>query len=747
MLSNIVSISGAGVLTGYSGVTDKLPDFKAKNLIYGWNASGKTTLSRLFGQFEFGLGGPQLPDGAFAIWKTAAGTQLDVRRDADRASLNVRVFNRDFVERNLSDHTRAPSLFIIGEDNIRITKRIERLEVHRGRLADLFRVMQRTTNEAERSYERTATERASACADRLGIRNFRAPNLKAMALQLQQPAEHLLDEIALSAAVDAARDRETYQAINLGSLVPLPLPQTEHLAESLRECPQQQALARLASDVRLSDWVRQGLEFHRHDSQCAFCGGDATQALVNYAKHFSDAYNQLRQKLLSLDQRLAVALPLPTLPPEQVWVPQIRDRVRVLSEKAIQWQAEELEIRTRWRAQIAEKLERMDLPVDAVDVADRSSAFHEILAGFRDLVAEQGRIIQQAVQIQGDAAEKVKRHFAARYLFDEECRLRRIEHEKASAYLARVTQVGSNVKAKIQAAQAELQQQSVAVAEINALLHKLLKGRIKAAQAADSQVKFMRGTVPAANLSDGERTAVSLSYFLVSLRQGGAQLAQTVVFVDDPISSLDANHVYQVFVLLLRHLQDAKQLFISTHSSELFNAIKEEWTTRGKFNSGTAGYLMHRMSESASQLATLPQHLAKFRSDYHHVFHCLAKLSQSVEADVDLYIGTPNLVRRFLEMYLGARLPEAAGIQTKMKILFDDADISDSIYQYANEGSHSQTSLRMLQVSDFPAQSREVVATIFEALHAKDPEHFNALLKETNTVWAARRGAVPEVSA
>ncbi|WP_426801785.1 AAA family ATPase [Xanthomonas campestris] len=738
MLSNIVSISNAGVLGGFSGAAAQLPDFKAKNLIYGWNASGKTTLSRLFGQLEPGVGAPQLPEGAYAVWKTVAGVQLDARREPDRATVNVRVFNRDFVERNLSDHTRAPSLFIIGEDNIRLTKRIERLQVHRDRLAVSFRAALKMSQDAEKVYERLATDLASACADRLGVRNFRAPNLKALAVQVEEPVSCLLDDAALTAAVDAARDRETYQAINLGGLLPLPLPQTEHLAASLRECPQQQALARLASDGHLSDWVRQGLQFHLHGSQCAFCGGDASQALADYARHFSDAYNQLRQRLLTLDQRLALPLPLPTLPPEQVWAPPIRAQARTLIEQANQWQEAELQIRARWRAQIAEKLERMDLPANAAGVADRSASLNDILAGLRKLVEEQRRIIDQAGQIQAAAAEKVKRHFAARYVTDEECKTRFAEREQASAYLARVTKVGTNAKDRIHAAQAKLQQQSVAAAEINVLLHKLLGGRIKAVQAAGSQLRFMRGTVPAANLSDGERTAVSLSYFLVSLRQGGAQLAQTIVFVDDPISSLDANHVHQVSVLLLRHLQDAKQLFISTHSSELFNSIKEEWTHRGSFSAQSAGYLMHRVSESTSHLATLPQHLSKFRSDYHHVFHCLARLSQSQEVDVDLYVGTPNLVRRFLEMYLGARLPEAAGIQRKMHVLFDDADVSDSIYQFANEGSHSQTSHRMLQVSDFPAQSRQVVVTIFDALRAKDPAHFDALLKETKIKWSSK---------
>jgi len=272
MLSNIVSISNAGVLGGFSGTTAQLPDFKARNLIYGWNASGKTTLSRLFGQLEPGVGAPQLPEGAYAVWKTVAGVQLDARREADRATVNVRMFNRDFVERNLSDHTRAPSLFIIGEDNIRLTKRIERLQVHRDRLAVSFRAALKTSQDAEKLYERLATDLASACADRLGVRNFRAPNIKALAVQLEQPVASLLDDGALAATIDAARDRETYQAINLGGLLALPLPQTEHLAASLGECPQQRALARLANDAKLSDWVRQGLQFHQHVSQCAFCG-------------------------------------------------------------------------------------------------------------------------------------------------------------------------------------------------------------------------------------------------------------------------------------------------------------------------------------------------------------------------------------------------------------------------------------------------------------------------------------------
>ena len=47
MLKSIEKIKGLGVYQSYSKPAGT-HDFGIKNLIYGWNYSGKTTLSRLF---------------------------------------------------------------------------------------------------------------------------------------------------------------------------------------------------------------------------------------------------------------------------------------------------------------------------------------------------------------------------------------------------------------------------------------------------------------------------------------------------------------------------------------------------------------------------------------------------------------------------------------------------------------------------------------------------------------------------
>ncbi len=46
MITKINKIKGFGIFKNFNGGT--LPEFKTFNLIYGWNYSGKMTLSRVF---------------------------------------------------------------------------------------------------------------------------------------------------------------------------------------------------------------------------------------------------------------------------------------------------------------------------------------------------------------------------------------------------------------------------------------------------------------------------------------------------------------------------------------------------------------------------------------------------------------------------------------------------------------------------------------------------------------------------
>jgi wobble nucleotide-excising tRNase len=730
MFRRIESISQAAVWDGYDGRTSSAPDFARYNLIYGWNASGKTTLSRVFGL----LNGPtvsRLPAGAHV--RVSVGQEvLDSRKEQDRGQVPVRIFNRDFIDANLqqADYTQAPALFIVGEDNIRLSNRIASLTRRRGRVAAMYRSVQTKQSETSAARQKAATDLARDCGTMLGVRDFRAPNLKDIQQRLTAPADHLLDAATLQAMVNQARDQSEFALISNLPTVVTPLP--PDIAGLLNETPRQNTIKRLADDPPLSDWVRTGLRFHEQSTTCAFCGNDAAQALEAYAKHFSDEYRRQHAAVTVAIGRLEQPRQAHTFPHEKEWVPDVRAKVQAALSQLAAWEARESEIRMSWVGSLREKLANMETAFTVEAVEDRAPELTAILAELRQAKDDHNRACDELAAKRRGAAEKVKEHFAARFMLDPGVTEAIAFLSQAEAELGRIETVGRKIAGQATAANAELQRSSVAASQINGLLKRLLGPHISVEQAQDNRIQFIREGQPATNMSDGERTAISLAYFLVSLGQNGQRLEDVVVFVDDPICSLDANHIYDVAYLLITSLRACRQLFISTHNSEFFNTIKQDWSDRGKFKKEHAAYLVHRERDGASQLIELPGHLAKFRSDYHHVFYCLRQFQASTSQEVDAYLSCPNLLRRFLEMYLGFRRPTPKGYLTKLDVLFDDEVERGAIGRYVDEGSHSASTLRLLEFSDFPAMSREMVERVMRALERVDPDHYSVLMAETS---------------
>jgi wobble nucleotide-excising tRNase len=733
MFRRIESITNAAVWDGYDGRTSAAPDFDRYNLLYGWNASGKTTLSRVFGLFN-APGTTRLPEGARA--RFSVGQQvLDTQRVQDQAQFPICIFNRDFIDANLQreDHTQAPALFIVGEDNIKLSARIASLTRRREQVAVMYRSVQKAQGEAKAAKEKSATDLARECASALGIRTFRAPDLKGSASRLSDPTQNLLDESALQDAISRARDQSVFNPIR-ATLVQSPsrLTNADDIAPLLSETPRQSAIKRLADHPTLSDWVRSGLRFHEHDTACAFCGGDARQALEAYAQHFSDEYRRQYSAITAAIAGLESTRASAAFPHELEWVPDIRPKALEAQNQYLAWEKREKDIHEKWLVVLRQKLENMEVVLSVDAVEDRLAGLAGIAAELGQAKDDHNRICEQAAGRRQAAADSVKGHFSARYLIDPGAAESTEMLRNAGMQLERVARAGQKIKAQMELANSELQRSSVAASQINGHLQRLLGSKLSVEQAQDGRLRFIREGESASNMSDGERTAISLAYFLVSLNQNGQQLNNIVVFVDDPISSLDSNHIYDVASLLLKTLKPCRQVFISTHSSEFFNTVKQAWVDRGRFRSGHAGFLIRRLGTGESQLISLPKHLVKFRSDYHHVFYCLRQVESDENLDVERYLHCPNLVRRFLEMYLGFRKPAEGGYQSKLDILFEDETVRSAVARYADEGSHSQSTLRLLEFSDFSAMSKGVVARVMSALEEKDPMHRAALVEATN---------------
>jgi wobble nucleotide-excising tRNase len=135
MLKRIKRIKGLGVYGDYTPPAETA-EFGIKNLIYGWNYSGKTTLSRLFAHLEHGDYHPEITGYSF-LFDTDNGNVTEA--NAKTCGHVVRVFNTDFVQANLN-FSGSPSrpILLLGSESEETQKEIERLTEMRGRVSQVI---------------------------------------------------------------------------------------------------------------------------------------------------------------------------------------------------------------------------------------------------------------------------------------------------------------------------------------------------------------------------------------------------------------------------------------------------------------------------------------------------------------------------------------------------------------------------------------------------------------------------------
>jgi len=121
-IRKITRMRDYGVFRDFTWPQD-LPEFGHYNLIYGWNGTGKTTLSRLFRHLEK----QQNPTkGKLSV--TIGDTDYS-EEQFEMCSIPVRVFNRDFIAQAVfTTNGELAPIFIIGERNVEKQKEVDKLK-------------------------------------------------------------------------------------------------------------------------------------------------------------------------------------------------------------------------------------------------------------------------------------------------------------------------------------------------------------------------------------------------------------------------------------------------------------------------------------------------------------------------------------------------------------------------------------------------------------------------------------------
>lgn len=310
MRINKISQLHYGVFHGFKW-PDALENFGKYNLIYGWNGSGKTTISQIFRALEKGeqFPGPKDPQDA-EVTLTINDEEVS-GHDFPNQPVSVRVFNRDFIEKNVFRTDDIDPIFILGEPNIERENELKKLKEKREKTQKSLQKEQAKTKTAERNFEKHCSEQARLIKELLGsagsakenpYNNYDKGNYK-------ERAEKMLKEGDVEKYRLNDGDREKYKQRTIDT-------SKSHIKEREYRVPDLKLLASdvsalldetvakaiqsLKGDPDLSNWVSKGFKLHRDrdTTECLYCEQEIpAKRLASLEQHFDDSYEQFVGKL------------------------------------------------------------------------------------------------------------------------------------------------------------------------------------------------------------------------------------------------------------------------------------------------------------------------------------------------------------------------------------------------------------------------------------------------------------------
>ena len=333
---------------------------------------------------------------------------------------------------------------------------------------------------------------------------------------------------------------------------------------------------------------------------------------------------------------------------------------------------------------------------------------------------------------------------------DEQAKVgRESKTNRLKAKEERLTRFSAIVQQEADTLRAIISQAQLGREEINQRLASMLGSeavQIKVVSDGD-QERFQlvrKNGVPAKNLSAGEKTAIAFSYFLTKLKElTPEQFKETIIYIDDPISSLDANHIFQVTAAIRdrffdKELQNGnltwtstcRQIFISTHNFEFFHLLRE---IQPKDNKRAHLYLIKKTSGKTSTLCDMPESLSKYASEYHFLFEVIHKFHNAPDkTDHEVLMLLPNAVRRFVELYTYSRLPGVfrETVDERAEVLFGK-EKAKRILKVFHFFSHANTIDRLSGNNELIFDVEHAISDLLTTIEAEDPLHWEALKKGT----------------
>ncbi|MDO4254650.1 MAG: AAA family ATPase [Kocuria sp.] len=683
-LRKVTKVQGsqhAGILDGWS-MPSSVEDLARINVIYGGNGSGKSTLARVLSQMTT----EEPSDTVLHVdVHDAEATKRQVSDRSDPFWSRLRVFDKQFVSKNLlfdlNGRSDALPLLVLGEPNVQRDQRIAEIDARLEELSSTLLGRRKAADSANKAARKLATDTArtigqelQAAGSRYSARGYNARRVREALQGIDEVVHQRSDE-------EMAADLRVVQGQRLDPIDPIAQVTfnlqelQDDVSSVLRQTITNAALEGLSGNPASESWVQQGLRLHNHRDQCLFCASTITeerrQALEN---HFDESFKRLQGQLQTLDQRLereeqTLEDTLTTVRLYTDLLDQYQACVRQLSNAAEAYRERIAALRSR----IAQKRAS---PFGVLEIDQLPGAVSLSLEPLNGVLKQHNTRSASYQEAVNDAARRVEQARLASIVADYRAHLAEAKEQSESA---------DELQNEQTALSAERERINVTDLDPSPLAEELtrdvasLLGRDELVFAKqDDRYSIQRNGKPATALSEGEQTAISLLYFLCSLRDEKTRNINAIVVIDDPVSSLDQ----EILVGASSHLwgtlvgNSSHQVILLTHSFELFRM----WSNQlDRLPPNVKKYCKYSIYELRAHYQNRPDGTArrrptmiswtdeklrkKLRSHYHYLFWRVADVLRADATEGDLVTELeasaiiPNAARQMLEAFLAFKYP------------------------------------------------------------------------------------------
>ncbi|MBO9584419.1 MAG: AAA family ATPase [Flavobacterium sp.] len=753
--------------------------FKPINIFYGRNYSGKTTISRIIRALEIGSLSDKYENPQFEV------SIKDVS-DATQSSLTahgkkIRVFNEDFVKDNLrfiinSDESINPFAIIGG--NATIEGEIQTLKDELGNnevgsesgfflelknanstANTAFQTYEAESNSLNQQLSYKATNNPDGIkykSEKFGDQNYTKPKLEAdISIVTQVSFQPLTDVEVLQ---KTALLTETVNA----DIQPVVKPNLDINALSskaknlvIKSIGNSDKIEQLVKDSILNRWVKEGRIIHKDKlNNCSFCGNEISQERwKELDSHFDEESEKLENEIDTMIREidsLIVNIDSQIQINKSVFYSKFHsdlERLILLRQIIIGKIKTELNrIKDSLRERKDDLLNAKDFP-EITDNSKRLEWCWMIFENFRTLANDYGNSLSNE---QADAKKLLRLREVSDFV-------KTIQYTALVAKIQSLKNVSDGEIQKKQVIEKKIQSQITEIEDKERLMKDEEKGALKVneylnnffghdfltLQALEEQdesgsgkkIKFeiVRNGKKAHHLSEGECSLIAFCYFMAKLEDVETKDSKPIIWIDDPISSLDSNHIFFVYSLINSEIvtkEEFEQLFISTHNLDFLKYLKR---LPGALNKNQCGYFIISRDSENSKIKIMPRYLKDYVTEFNFLFNQIYMCS-TVDADDDsqhhIFYNFANNTRKFLEAFLYYKYPNA-NVNDKEKLFKffgDNRQASTMTDRINNEFSHLEGLFeRSMTPIDIP-EMKKTASYILERIKEKDSEQYEALL-------------------